>query len=177
MTADCEVEGEERELSYSQFCAECSRLVQISDGLGDGWRLAGRQSDLWLEVSHSLSVSGRAAVCQYEVHYSLSYRVPVLLCRVCWSSGELVDHDTVRREVLGETVSCHMVSMAPHPLTGLPWLQVHPCRTEAVTRQMRGTGGAEQCNYLVTFLSLYGQAVGLNLSTEYAANREQDEDG
>ena len=170
-------ETEETEsLSYDQFCADVEAVVRLSDCLGDNWRL-GRQADtVWLELSSCLSLPGpegsvRSVICQYQVHYSLSYRVPVLLVRFSWSSGELVDHDTVRREVLGEKVSYEMVSMAAHPLTGLPWFQVHPCKTEAVTRVMRLTEEKkEKCNFLVTFLSLYGQAVGLNIDTKYASS-------
>ena len=172
-----ERETEETEaLSYGQFCADVEAVVRLSDCLGDNWRL-GRQADtVWLELSSCLSLpvtegSVRAVICQYQVHYSLAYRVPVLLVRFSWSSGELVDHDTVRREVLGEKVSYEMVSMAAHPLTGLPWFQVHPCKTEAVTRAMRLTEEKkEKCNFLVTFLSLYGQAVGLNINTKYASS-------
>ena len=162
-------------LSYVQFCADVEAVVRVSDSLGDSWRL-GRQGDnVWLELSSCLSVvtegTVRPVISQYQVHYSLSYRVPVLLVRFSWSSGELVDHDTVRREVLGEKVNYDMVSMAAHPLTGLPWFQVHPCQTEAVTRAMRGTEEEkEKCNFLVTFLSLYGQAVGLNIDTKYASS-------
>ena len=48
-------------------------------------------------------------------------------------------------------------------------LQQH-CRTAATTRGLRDTGGDQQrCNYVTSFLSLYGQAVGLHLSPRYAA--------
>ena len=168
---------EKEDLSYDQlhFCADVETLVRLSDCLGDNWRL-GRQADtVWLELSSCLNVVSEGTVkpvsCQYQVHYSLSYMVPILLVRFSWSSGELVDHDTVRREVLGENVSYDMVSMAAHPLTGLPWFQVHPCKTEAVTRAMRLTEEKkEKCNFLVTFLSLYGQAVGLNINPKYASS-------
>ena len=166
---------ETEELSYVQFCADAEAVVRLSDCLGDSWRLERQGDTVWLELStcKSLVIEGtvRPISSQYQVHYSLSYRVPVLLVRFSWSSGELVDHDTVRREVLGEKVSYEMVSMAAHPLTGLPWFQVHPCKTEAVTRAMRLTGEKnEKCNFLVTFLSLYGQAVGLNINTKYASS-------
>ena len=170
-------ETEETEgLSYAQFCADVEAVVRLSDCLGDNWRLAREGDTVWLELSSCTTVGTegtvRPVICQYQVHYSLSYRVPVLLVRFSWSSGELVDHDTVRREVLGEKVSYEMVSMAAHPLTGLPWFQVHPCKTEAVTRAMRLTEDKKErkCNFLVTFLSLYGQAVGLNINTKYASS-------
>ena len=177
MTSDTEEDRRhlDWDLSYEEFSGDCEDLVEISDSLGDGWTLVRQSDSVWLELSQSITVSSRAALCQFQVHYSLSYRVPILLSRYCWSSGELMDHDTARREVLGEMVSYEMVSMAPHPLTGLPWFQVHPCKTESVTREMRQTEGREKCNSLVTFLSLYGQAVGLRLSPEYARIKDPGE--
>ena len=43
-------------------------------------------------------------------------------------SGELLGYEEVRRRILQPEVTQDMVSMAPHPLTGLPWLQVS-CQT------------------------------------------------
>ena len=167
--------GEREEMSYEQFCVDVCNVVRVSESLGDNWRQMRQDDTVWLELSDCLTVvsegASKTVMCQYQVHYSLAYRVPVLLVRFSWSSGELVDHDTVRREVLGENVSYDMVSMAAHPLTGLPWFQVHPCKTEAVTRAMRLTEEKkEKCNFLVTFLSLYGQAVGLNINPKYASS-------
>ena len=64
----------------------------------------------------------------HQVHYSLSYGVPVLLTRFSLVSGELLGYEEVRRRILHPEVTQDMVSMAPHPLTGLPWLQVG-CQT------------------------------------------------
>ena len=78
------------------------------------------------------------------------------------------------------------VSPAPHPLTGLPWIQVpsgsfdihtifstsnptqkvHPCATADIASQMLTS--APRSSYLLAFLSLYGQALGLTISLEYA---------
>ena len=56
--------------------------------------------------------------------------------------------------------------------------QVHPCRTAVTTTALRRVGvcddgddpdpGGGRCNYVTTFLSFYGQAVGLHLSPRYA---------
>ena len=43
-------------------------------------------------------------------------------------SGELLGYEEVRRRILHPEVTKDMVSMAPHPVTGLPWLQVG-CQT------------------------------------------------
>jgi len=109
--------------------------------------------------------------CSYEVHYSLSYSVPVLYCRFWNCSGQLLSLEHVWRLAPLPARGWDRVSMASHPVTGMPWVQVHPCKTGQVTSLMRRSSDSRKCNYIVTFLSLYGQAVGLHMSTEYAANR------
>jgi len=109
--------------------------------------------------------------CSYEVHYSPSYSVPVLYCRFWNCSGQLLGLEQVWSLAPLPARGWDRVSMAPHPVTGMPWVQVHPCKTGQVTSLMRRSSDSRKCNYIVTFLSLYGQAVGLHMSTEYAANR------
>ena len=105
--------------------------------------------------------------CTYEVHYSLSYSVPVLYCRFWTCKGELLGLEQVWRMAPLSARGWDRVSMAPHPVTGMPWVQVHPCKTGQVASLMRSSS-SDKCNYIVSFLSLYGQAVGLTLSTKYA---------
>eukprot|EP00092_Neocalanus_flemingeri_P027435 GFUD01029755.1.p2 GENE.GFUD01029755.1~~GFUD01029755.1.p2 ORF type:complete len:215 (+),score=54.63 GFUD01029755.1:400-1044(+) len=107
--------------------------------------------------------------CSYEVHYSPSYAVPVLYCRFWNCSGQLLGMEQVWSLVPLPARGWDKVSMAPHPVTGMPWVQVHPCKTGQVAGLMRSSSDISKCNYIVTFLSLYGQAVGLNMSTEYAS--------
>ena len=190
------------QISYEQFQEDCEKIVKLSDEIGDRWRLCNKNQIIWIEYNchqvlfdkdgdDSLECDGvqkqdgddkdeaniTSSTIQsiYEVHYSLSYGVPVLYCRFSSNSGELLDYDIVRTKVLGHDVTNDMVSHAPHPLSGLPWLQVHPCRTAITTKNIRDTKSESgwrtenvQCNYVTTFISLYGQAVGLNLSPRYA---------
>merc|ERR1719186_254481 len=107
--------------------------------------------------------------CSYEVHYSPSYSVPVLYCGFWNCSGQLLGLEQVWSLSPLPVRGWDRVSMAPHPVTGMPWVQVHPCKTGQVTSLMRRNSESSKCNYIVTFLSLYGQAVGLHMSTEYVA--------
>ena len=199
MNSDNNTEEEEQlQISYEQFQDDCEDLVKLSNEIGDRWRLCRKNQLVWIEYTCHLvlnddnvseqcdgvqmqeddkdenEVKRKTSTIQsiYEVHYSLSYGVPVLYCRFSSISGELLDYDIVRTKVLGHDVTNDMVSHAPHPMSGLPWLQVHPCRTAVTTKNIRDTksGRTEnvQCNYVTTFISLYGQAVGLNLSPRYA---------
>ena len=124
---------EEAQISYDQFCSDCQHIVKISEELGDKWRIGQRDGIQWLEFQELKTVKSGddedddrklTVLASHEVHYSLSYGVPVLFTRFSLMSGELVEYEQVRRRILDPGVTQDMVSMAAHPLTGLPWLQV-----------------------------------------------------
>merc|ERR1719186_2280865 len=75
--------------------------------------------------------------CSYEVHYSPSYSVPVLYCRFWNCSGQLLGLEQVWSLAPLPARGWDRVSLAPHPVTGMPWVQVHPCKTGQVTSLMR----------------------------------------
>ena len=105
--------------------------------------------------------------CTYEVHYSPSYSVPVLYCRFWTCSGQMLSLEQVWSLAPLPARGWDRLSMAPHPVTGMPWVQVHPCQTGQMADLMISSSNSSKCNYIVTFLSLYGQAVGLTISTKY----------
>ena len=170
------MDDEGQQISYEQFQSDCKEIQEISDKLGDSWQLhdsVGNNLHLELQQYGQMVLENdcqsATVQTQYQVHYSFSFGVPVLLCRFSHLSGELIDYGVVRERLLGTCVTTDMISMAPHPLTGLPWLQVHPCRTAATTGDIRKhCSDQTQCNYVITFLSFYGQALGLCLSPKYA---------
>ena len=169
-------EEEQQQISYEQFQEDCKEIKEISDKIGDSWQLnfEGNIVSLELQQYKQMCLSDdddcHEATVQtlFQVHYSLSYGVPVLLCRFSQLSGEMIDYEVVRECVLGTDVTNDMISMAPHPATGLPWIQVHPCRTAATTGNIRKTCDKTKCNYVITFLSFYGPLLGLSLSPKYA---------
>ena len=169
------MEDDGQQISFEAFQSDCKAVLEISENLGDSWQLHSTENILYLELQkYKQMILGddcQATTIQtlFQVHYSFSYGVPVLLCRFSHVSGELIDYGVVRERLLGSGVTPDMVSMAPHPLTGLPWLQVHPCRTAATTGDIRKMCEPTQStNYVITFLSFYGQALGLSLSPKYA---------
>ena len=120
---------EEAQISYDQFCSDCQHIVKISEELGDKWRIGQRDDIQWLECQGHKTVCDDedrklTVLASHEVHYSLSYGIPILFTRFSLMSGELVEYEEVRRRILDPGVTQDMVSMAPHPITGLPWLQV-----------------------------------------------------
>jgi len=65
-----------------------------------------------------------------------------------------------------------------HPLTNLPVLFVHPCRTAEVMRELSATGGGgaggggggvrvDLASYLSVWLGVVGAPVGLNVPVDY----------
>ena len=193
----------DRHLSYEQFQDDCQTLVTISDELGESWRLCRSDSVTWLELQQlrTLETDDDEVMvqCLYQVHYSVSYAVPVLLCRFSHMSGEMIDYETVRRRILSHGlttdtgdpkpgVTTDMVSMAPHPVTGLPWLQVHPCKTADTLMTLQshrnnnddnddnsddsdGLLDQDKCNTVISFLSFYGQALGLHMNPRFATTK------
>ena len=127
-------EAEKEQISYDQFCSDCQHIVKTSGELGDKWTIGQRDGIQWLECQEhkAVTVSGNdgdddrklTVLASHEVHYSLSYGVPVLFTRFSLMSGELMGYEEVRKRILDTGVTQDMVSMAAHPITGLPWLQV-----------------------------------------------------
>ena len=131
-------------------------------------------------VNKSLPPMQKLLTCIYEVHYSPSYAMPVLYCRFWNCSGELLGMEDVWSLAPLPARGWDRVSMAPHPVTGLPWVQVHPCHSAEISEMMRSSTSSDiKCNFIVTFLSLYGQAVGLNIPTDYVVSHKppQGSDG
>ena len=166
------INTETEQISYDIFISDCQHFEKISKDNGDNWKVSRQGNITWLEYTKVQFIKRENSQIivhsTFEIHYSFSYGVPVLYCRYNNEAGELLDYETVKGSVLDVGVTNDMVSMAPHPVTGLPWLQVHPCRTASTAADIRHSVNTEKCSYLATFISLYGQAVGLTLSPVYA---------
>ncbi|XP_023332739.1 ubiquitin-like-conjugating enzyme ATG10 isoform X3 [Eurytemora carolleeae] len=105
---------------------------------------------------------------EYQVHYSAAYSVPLFLARFYTSSGQTLPLDKVYKE-LGlklDRFSLNEISVSPHPLEDTPWIQIHPCKTGSIMAQIMLQN--ELGNYLIGFLSFYGQSLGLILDPKLA---------
>lgn len=106
---------------------------------------------------------------EYHVVYSISYQVPVLYFNGFRSDGKqlsLEDAWKIFKTPLGESKTrANMLStltQSDHPVLFRPFLGLHPCRTAELLNQM---GKSE--NPILTFLSIMGPFVKLNLKNEY----------
>nr|XP_023698843.1 ubiquitin-like-conjugating enzyme ATG10 isoform X2 [Paramormyrops kingsleyae] len=119
-----------------------------------------------------------AAVIRYEYHvlYSRSFQTPTLYFRASTLDGrslsleEIWDgvHSNYRQRLLH--APWDSITQQEHPLLGQPFFVLHPCRTqqfmspvlEAARNQNRSL------NYIVSWLSTVGPAVGLHIPLSYA---------
>uniref|UniRef100_A0A8C9W892 Ubiquitin-like-conjugating enzyme ATG10 n=2 Tax=Scleropages formosus TaxID=113540 RepID=A0A8C9W892_SCLFO len=119
-----------------------------------------------------------SAAIRYEYHvlYSSSYQTPVLYFRASALDGrplsleEMWDnvHPSYRRRLLHSPWDT--ITQQEHPCLGQPFFVLHPCRTwdfmspilEAAQNECR------KLNYIVSWLSVVGPMVGLEIPLSYA---------
>lgn len=109
---------------------------------------------------------------EYHVVYSISYQVPVLYFKGFRNDGKpinLEDAWKIFKNPLADNKSqstmLSILTQSDHPVLFTPFLGLHPCRTAELLNQM---GVSE--NSILTFLSLMGPFVKLNLKNEYGLN-------
>ncbi|XP_055837552.1 ubiquitin-like-conjugating enzyme ATG10 [Episyrphus balteatus] len=106
---------------------------------------------------------------EYHVVYSISYQVPVLYFKGYRNDGKpitLEDAWKIFQNHSGDSKSrstmLSTLTQTDHPVLFTPFLELHPCRTAELLKQM---GVSE--NSILTFLSIMGPFVKLNLKNEY----------
>lgn len=119
----------------------------------------------------------------YHIVYSLSHSVPTLYFNAWHPSGQLLTLEEVWERV-DATQRDQIISnkwgtltQVEHPLLGRPYFQLHPCNTAKLMGQVMpqsasATSPVALRTYLVSWLSMFGPPVGLELPLCYFA--EQD---
>ncbi|XP_061280306.1 ubiquitin-like-conjugating enzyme ATG10 isoform X1 [Bos javanicus] len=135
-----------------------------------------------LEVNETTTA---AEVIKYEYHvlYSCSYQVPVLYFRASFLDGRplaLKDiwegvHECYKMRLLQGPWDT--ITQQEHPILGQPFFVLHPCKTsEFMTPVLKNSQKINRnVNYITSWLSMVGPAVGLNLPLSYATAASQDE--
>ncbi|XP_029381174.1 ubiquitin-like-conjugating enzyme ATG10 isoform X2 [Echeneis naucrates] len=121
---------------------------------------------------------GSSQVLQYEYHilFSCSYRAPVLYFRVCTLEGRSLSLEEVWGSIHPNFRLClqtspfTMVTQQEHPLLGQAFFMLHPCRTEDFMRPLLQAAQDQNrpVNYVLTWLSMVGPVVGLDVSLKYS---------
>ncbi|CAL8280735.1 unnamed protein product [Lota lota] len=118
------------------------------------------------------------AMLQYEYHvlYSSSFGVPVLYFRVfdlegrslCLEQVWDIVHLNYRMRL--QHSPWNTITQQEHPMLGQPFFVLHPCKTEEFMGPVIRAAEAEnrKVNYVVTWLSVVGPLVGLDVPLSYS---------
>ncbi|XP_004290115.1 PREDICTED: ubiquitin-like-conjugating enzyme ATG10 [Fragaria vesca subsp. vesca] len=128
----------------------------------------------------TLVESSGSQVCYYDFHiiYSDSYRVPVLYFRGYYIDGQPLGWDEIEKDlpvcsskVLLES-KWTFITQEEHPHLNRPWYKLHPCGTSEWMKllflgdESLAERGVAVEQYLVSWLSVVGQVVGLRIPFE-----------
>ncbi|XP_026168489.1 ubiquitin-like-conjugating enzyme ATG10 isoform X2 [Mastacembelus armatus] len=122
---------------------------------------------------------GCRQVLQYEYHilYSCSYSTPVLYFRVSSLDGRGLSLEEVWSSVHPnfrlrlQKSPLNAITQQEHPLLGQPFFMLHPCRTEEFMKPVLQVVQDKHrpFNYILTWLSVMGPVVGLDIPLKYAS--------
>ncbi|KAM4556714.1 ubiquitin-like-conjugating enzyme ATG10 isoform 2-T2 [Fundulus diaphanus] len=139
------------------------------------------KDDMDEEDDGSYSVTKSSSrVLQYEYHilYSCSYGAPVLYFRAFTLEGKSLTLEEIWGTIHPNFRLClrnsplNAISQQEHPLLGQPFFFLHPCRTEEfmgpVLQVAQDQG--RPVNYVLSWLSVVGPVVGLDVSLKYSTN-------
>nr|XP_033779802.1 ubiquitin-like-conjugating enzyme ATG10 [Geotrypetes seraphini] len=122
-------------------------------------------------------VPAESEVIRYEYHvlYSSSYQAPVLYFRASYLDGRPLTLDEIW-EGVHESYKARLlqgpwdtITQQEHPLHGQPYFVLHPCRTNEFMSSILSSSNNDKryVNYVTSWLSVVGPAVGLNLPLSY----------
>ncbi|XP_042243183.1 ubiquitin-like-conjugating enzyme ATG10 [Homarus americanus] len=112
---------------------------------------------------------------EYHILYSLSHSVPTLYFNAWHSSGKLLTLEEIWKSVnsqFKEQINQNKwesLTQKEHPLLGQPFFQLHPCYTGKLMDQVKLVSHDSRFlyKYLVSWLSMFGPVIGLELFLNY----------
>ncbi|XP_057474227.1 ubiquitin-like-conjugating enzyme ATG10 [Actinidia eriantha] len=124
---------------------------------------------------------------RYDFHivYSSSYRVPVLYFRAYCSDGQPLVLDDIEKDLPANSAKVlteskwTFITQEEHPHLNRPWYTLHPCGTSEwmklllVADASRAKGGMAFEKYLVSWLSVVGQVIGLRIPIEMLCDSDE----
>ncbi|KAM8777533.1 ubiquitin-like-conjugating enzyme ATG10 [Rhynchonycteris naso] len=138
-----------------------------------------------LDDSEVTETTAATETIKYEYHvlYSCSYQVPVLYFRASFLDGRPLSLQDIWEGVHAcykmrlQQGPWDTITQQEHPILGQPFFVLHPCKTnEFMTPVLKNSRKINRnVNYIMSWLSLVGPVVGLNLPLSYARAASQDE--
>ncbi|XP_059199923.1 ubiquitin-like-conjugating enzyme ATG10 [Centropristis striata] len=121
---------------------------------------------------------GSSQLLHYEYHilHSCSYSTPVLYFRASTLEGRSLSleevwssvHPNFRQRLQNSPLNT--ITLQEHPLLGQPFFMLHPCRTEEFMRPVLQAAQDQHrpVNYVLSWLSVVGPVVGLDVPLKYS---------
>lgn len=123
----------------------------------------------------------------YDFHivYSTIYRVPVLFFRAYYNDGQTLVLDDIQKDLPFITTKVLMetkwtfITQEEHPYLHRPWYTLHPCGTSKWMNLLFLSDASAAIDrvpverYLVSWLSVVGQVVGLKVPLEMLKHSSQ----
>ncbi|KAF9579199.1 hypothetical protein BGW38_004634, partial [Lunasporangiospora selenospora] len=118
----------------------------------------------------------------YHIVYSPSFQVPVLYFNACRSNGLILPLEQIYESLVPNDWRTGVrnaglsggISQQDHPVLNVPFFYLHPCETVPLMETVQSGQNFDESgsfleSYIMTWISLTGQAVGLAVSTQAAS--------
>ncbi|XP_055344041.1 ubiquitin-like-conjugating enzyme ATG10 [Paramacrobiotus metropolitanus] len=176
-------------VSAEEYERAAEALLSVSDSLGAGWHALnttnarqhlclGLRQVLRLsedsgasEVCEEATAGGELATFTYHVIFNEAFSVPQLLFLVTKTNGSLIPLSLLHKSIPAHLVPAESdsylwetLSQIEHPVLHRPFFALHPCRTAELIGNMKTFSK----NWLISWISSVGPAVGLQLPVAFA---------
>ncbi|KHN84319.1 Ubiquitin-like-conjugating enzyme ATG10 [Toxocara canis] len=161
-------------ISEEEFERNIVELAQRSENCAEyRWSIAKYENGTLCKSSSMLEYKNEIVVRHFHITYSRSYGVPVLWFNFYTREGNalhLEDITEILRAEHNEAVefeALKSISQGEHPVLGIMFYHIHPCKTHLVMRHVRYD------NYVLSWLSIFGSALHLSLPGEMFVERDK----
>lgn len=150
-------------LSEQKFREELANFVRKMTEKRMNWQL--KENGKYARHTYPETLpDGRTVSADVHILYNSTYQVPTLWFNYFENTGTPLPFDIVVREILkipeseeSEDSIRQRISHYEHPILGVLYYNIHPCNTANVMKELKTD------NYLISWLSVYGQQIGLKL--------------
>ncbi|XP_043866570.1 ubiquitin-like-conjugating enzyme ATG10 isoform X2 [Drosophila mojavensis] len=157
-------------LTWLEFLSQAKEFLAMSLDLNDSWQLIekdNQEPNSFLKYTQKVKCANELINVEYHIVYSISYQVPMLYLQAHRSEAtwNLFMPDAPRSDLY------QMLTPMEHPVLFRPFMALHPCRTGEILAQF----GKQSKNRILTFISVYGPYVKLELSNRYGLIKENNQ--